>query len=287
MKRSEFLKNIITAGGLSFLSGKSFRTKQYQKYYLLQSFVRGFRFYEGPKLLTEMKEGDMLELVREAENEHDPCAIALHWNSRKIGFIPAESNEILSKLLDIGIPDLIAEITFLKAEAAAWENVHIAVYVLKELPDTETVPASTAYLTQLDTPHYKSLKRAGDRITKVYYDEADETQVKEVTDYYQYLVDNSKDDSIYGHIHTDLDPDADYEQQIDFLVVNEKLIGNNPGLLQKIKQVESELYNAIKMFDEDGYIVLSVNKAEGLIKEISGLGDIADKLGRKFIELKF
>lgn len=286
MKRSQFLKNLIALGGLSFLSGKTFQTKQFQKYYLLQSFVRGFRFYEGPKLLDEMKKGDLLELVREQENKHDNCAIALHWNKNKIGYIPAESNELLSRLLDIGIPDLVAEITFLEPGAAAWENVNIAVYVLKELPAAEPIPAGTVYLTQLDTPHYRTLNRNDNKLTKVYYEE-EQDEDYEVKNYYAYLVDNSKDDSIYGYIHSDLDAGADYEKQIDFLAVNKKKIENKPALLQRLKQMESELYNAEQMFNEDGYIVLSVNKAEGLIKEISGLGDIADKLGRKFIELKF
>ncbi len=60
----------------------------YKKYYLLQCFVRGFRFYEGPNLLGGMAEGHELELVREPDNEYDDCAIALYWNGKKIGFIP-------------------------------------------------------------------------------------------------------------------------------------------------------------------------------------------------------
>ena len=94
----------------------------------------------------------------------------MHWNQKKIGFIPAEDNEILSKLLDIGIPELIAEITFLQPAAAAWENVRIAISVLKEIPASEQVPSTAAYLTQLETPRYRTLKRADERSDAVYLD---------------------------------------------------------------------------------------------------------------------
>ena len=168
MNRLSFISRLIALGGLSFLSGKTISTKQYQKFYLLQSFVRGFQYYDGPSLINQMKEGDMLELVREPDNEYDPCAIALHWNNHKIGFVPAEDNEMLSKLLDIGIPELIAEITFLQTDAAAWENVRIAISVLKEIPSAEQVPSTAAYLTELETPHYRTLKRADQTLTRVF-----------------------------------------------------------------------------------------------------------------------
>lgn len=102
MKRSDFVKSIIAAIGLSAVP--VLFLKQYDKFYLLQFFVRGFKYYEGPNLLDEMHEGDMLELVSEPNNEHDEFAIALHFNSKKIGFVPAERNEMLARLIDIGTP---------------------------------------------------------------------------------------------------------------------------------------------------------------------------------------
>ncbi len=160
MKRLEFIHRLLAFVGFSLLPGKSMQAKQYRKFYLLQCFVRGFQYYEGPSWISQMKEGDLLELVREPDNAYDPTAIALHWHNRKIGFIPAEDNEMLSKLLDIGVPDLIAEITFLEPRAAAWENVAVAIYVLKEIPVLEQVSSSTACLTRLETPQYRSLRRA-------------------------------------------------------------------------------------------------------------------------------
>ncbi|MDN3657841.1 HIRAN domain-containing protein [Ferruginibacter paludis] len=99
----------------------------------MQCFVAGFRHYEGMQLLDSMKEGDLLELVREPENEYDDCAIALHLQSKKIGFIPSSLNEMLSYLLDSDALSLFAIITHLEKSSQPWENVAIAVYLFRKL----------------------------------------------------------------------------------------------------------------------------------------------------------
>lgn len=169
MKRSDFVKSIIAAIGLSAVP--VLFLKQYDKFYLLQFFVRGFKYYEGPNLLNEMHEGDMLELVREPGNEHDEFAIALHFNSKKIGFVPAESNEMLARLIDIGTPQLMAEITHLKAEAGYWEQVAIAIYVLKEKVEGSKINPEALCLTQLETPRYHSIKLSDNSIARIECDE--------------------------------------------------------------------------------------------------------------------
>lgn len=109
--RLDFLKQMGLFAGVAVLPSLPIREViVYDKLYLLHSFVRGFQYYQGPKLLKEIKESDQIELVREPDNQYDKDAIALHWNRQKIGFVPAESNEILSKLLDTGYPVLVAEV---------------------------------------------------------------------------------------------------------------------------------------------------------------------------------
>lgn len=76
MTRHTFIRGLIGTFGLAVIPKGPVR--RYSKIYLLQSFIRGFRFYEGPGLLGSMKEGDMPELVRERDNPHDSCAVALH-----------------------------------------------------------------------------------------------------------------------------------------------------------------------------------------------------------------
>jgi len=63
--------------------------------------------------------GDALRLVREPENEHDDSAVAVHWNSAQLGYLPREQNGVVATLLDQGVP---LEAHLVKVDAAhAWE----------------------------------------------------------------------------------------------------------------------------------------------------------------------
>ncbi len=154
MTRTSFLKKLLA----SLVIGKLpiTETKKFRKIYLLQCFVAGFKFYEGIHLLKKMKEGELLELVREPNNEYDSCAIALHYQKQKIGFIPADINEMLSYLLDAEALSLFAVITHLEKTAKPWENVSVAIYFLQE--ENKKLPVHANYLTRIEAPHYRTLK---------------------------------------------------------------------------------------------------------------------------------
>ena len=153
MNRSSFLKQLISSIAIGKLPVSV--TKDFRKIYLLQCFVAGFRHYEGMQLLSRMKDGDLLELVREPENEYDECAIALYWQRMKIGFIPASVNEMLSHLIDADALSLFAVITHLETNSQPWENVAIAVYFVQEA--NNDLPAHASYLTRIEAPHYRTL----------------------------------------------------------------------------------------------------------------------------------
>jgi hypothetical protein len=155
MHRSDFLKRLLASLTIGKLPLEL--TKEFRKIYLLQNFVSGFQYYEGMKLLDKMKEGDLLELVREPGNKYDDCAVALHWQTNKIGFIPADINEMLSYLLDAEALSLFAVITHLEKTAKPWENVAVAVYFVQEV--NKDLPAHASYLTRIEAPHYRTLNR--------------------------------------------------------------------------------------------------------------------------------
>ncbi len=119
--------------------------------------MAGFRHYEGMHLLTQMKEGDLLELVREPQSEYDSCAIALHYQNKKIGFIPADTNEMLSYLLDADALSMFAVITHLEKNTQPWESVAVAIYFVQE--ENKSLPAHASYLTRIEAPHYRTLKK--------------------------------------------------------------------------------------------------------------------------------
>lgn len=162
MNRSGFLKQLIASIAIGKLPISL--TKDFRKIYLLQCFVAGFRHYEGMKLLDSMKEGDLLELVREPTNEYDDCAIALHLQGNKIGFIPSSVNEMLSYLLDADALSLFAVITHLERNSQPWENVAIAVYFIQEV--NRELPAHASYLTRIEAPHYRTLGKRNEESKK-------------------------------------------------------------------------------------------------------------------------
>jgi len=130
MDRRKFLKAIAGMCGTAALPANIFRRQQ--KVYLLRCYVRGFCFYEGGELLLRMRKGDALQLVREPQNTFDSNAIALYYQNRKIGFIPRESNDVISKLMDDGTLHIKAEITRVRPDAGSWERVQTAIYLVKD-----------------------------------------------------------------------------------------------------------------------------------------------------------
>lgn len=156
MKRSDFLQRLIAIAGFGSFNLQTLIPKR--KIYLQQFFVAGFRHYKGMEMLPHMEVNDLIELRREPENEHDDCAIALYWQQEKIGYIPAELNEMLAKLLDAQALPLLGMITHLNREVKPWENVVAAVYFLQD--ETVEIPAHAAYLKQVAQPVYRTSKKA-------------------------------------------------------------------------------------------------------------------------------
>ena len=171
MKRTQFIKSVLTAGAFGLLPASA--SQHYQKYYLLQFFVAGFRYYKGPTYLKEMTEGDMLQLIREPQNIHDKSAIAIYWRNEKIGYVPQAENTVLSRLIDAQVLDLLAEITFLNENVEPWENLNVAIYILKK--DANST-ASEKYLTELETPHYHSFKHIDGSISIVELDDGQDDE---------------------------------------------------------------------------------------------------------------
>lgn len=282
MNRATFLKNVIGAFGLAVLPPLSYR--HYRKLYLLQCFVRGFQYYAGPGLLDVMKEGSLLELVREPGNEFDECAIALHFNNRKIGYIPAESNEILSRLLDAGVVEMVAEITHLNKDASTWENVHIAVSVLKET--TEPLPENAAYLTWLITPEYHSVRLTENYISRV------NTRGKSILsgeDFYRELVENSETDEVYDLIHESFANPEELEDVVDnsLLIVNRNKLPADLLMDQLIEAIEEGVIELENIFDEKGYVVAQVDRLAELSSRIERFESVLDRTGRRFYEVVF
>jgi hypothetical protein len=64
------------------------------------STLAGFRHHDAPQLWPALAKREHLELRREADNPHDPNAVALCWRGRKLGYLPRGENLVAARLLD-------------------------------------------------------------------------------------------------------------------------------------------------------------------------------------------
>ncbi len=64
--------------------------------------VAGFQYYDGPLAWDRLGVGDPLELVRESHNRYDPWAVSVQWHGVKLGYVPRQVSEEISRLLEAG-----------------------------------------------------------------------------------------------------------------------------------------------------------------------------------------
>lgn len=151
MERSSFIKGMIGLLGVATLPIEAF--SEYKKVYIKQLYISGFQYYEGPSLIEEMNKSGLVELVREPQNKHDKRAIAIYFNGHKIGYLPRISNKTMSILMDTELLEFHAEISHIEPEANTWEQIEIAVYVLKEIKRESDLDKIRPY-TALKTSHH-------------------------------------------------------------------------------------------------------------------------------------
>ena len=90
--------------------------------------LAGFRYGEAAGLWAQMRVGDSLELVREADNPFDANAVRVEWQGRKLGYVPRRENAAVAHGLDRGAP-LRARLTRLQEHANPARRVEFEVYI--------------------------------------------------------------------------------------------------------------------------------------------------------------
>lgn len=67
-----------------------------------RSPLAGFSFHDGEQVWEQLRVGDELALVREPDNAHDPRAVRVEWQGRKLGYLPRAENRVVSAEMDRG-----------------------------------------------------------------------------------------------------------------------------------------------------------------------------------------
>lgn len=106
--------------------------KVHERMHFANFFIAGFNYYDGCMALEELKVGTKLELVRDEYNKVDVNAIAIYYNDWKLGYVPAQENEMLAKFLDMGYNDVfeIRVQRLLKDEHPS-HQVGVIIYITK------------------------------------------------------------------------------------------------------------------------------------------------------------
>jgi len=90
--------------------------------------LAGFRYGEGAGLWPLLQRGDALDLVREADNPHDPNAVRVEWRGRKLGYVPRRENAAIAWGLERGAA-LRARVSRLAEHPNPARRIEFEVYI--------------------------------------------------------------------------------------------------------------------------------------------------------------
>jgi len=128
MLRRDFFNTIAPLLGLAALPALSW-AKPPRQFLIQHCPLAGFQHHEGEALWNLIAVGDTLELAREPANPHDPNAIRIDWNGRKLGYIPRSQNGGTARMLDEG-RQLHARIAGLKTASTLWRRVDVEIWLM-------------------------------------------------------------------------------------------------------------------------------------------------------------
>lgn len=101
-----------------------------KKIYLQSFHLAGFAYYDGCACFGDLRIGTELCLRREPECKYDPDAVAIYYGEFKLGYVPAEANEMLSKFLDLGHGELFeARVNRLSPDSHPAKQVGVTVFM--------------------------------------------------------------------------------------------------------------------------------------------------------------
>lgn len=128
MLRLDFLRLIGLSSALPFLERFDVGTRPERLTPLWSGPVAGFQFHRGADVADELQPGHLLLLVREPDNAHDECAIAVYSASTKLGYVPRADNAVLAAMLDSGEYRLLGKVEEVgPANRNPWERLFFSV----------------------------------------------------------------------------------------------------------------------------------------------------------------
>ena len=91
--------------------------------------LAGSQYYAASALWSQIRTGDRLTLVREADNRHDRNAVRVDWNGQQLGYVPRAENRAVARALDDG-EKLEARVSRLREDPDPWRRLEFEVFLL-------------------------------------------------------------------------------------------------------------------------------------------------------------
>lgn len=95
---------------------------------LLKTKLAGYSYYEAERLISRLRQGDLLDLHANPSNPHDSRAVEVWWQSNMLGHIPRSDNASVSHLLLEQAP-VRATVTKIDPDAPVWDRVAFSVWL--------------------------------------------------------------------------------------------------------------------------------------------------------------
>ncbi|MDR1605791.1 MAG: HIRAN domain-containing protein [Streptococcaceae bacterium] len=96
----------------------------------LDFHIAGFTYYEGLDVIDQLILGQQVQLVAEPDNPHDPEAVAIYFQDKKLGYVPAVKNGLLSTLLYYGHGSIFeSQIQFVSKESHPERQFRVVVKI--------------------------------------------------------------------------------------------------------------------------------------------------------------
>ncbi|MEN8175163.1 MAG: HIRAN domain-containing protein [Pseudomonadota bacterium] len=135
MQRRTFIGTLLGGLGAGFLSkaGSREALADIEGIIIQESPLAGFQYHRAEAVWPFLREGEPLQLVREAANPHDLNAVAVYFRNEKLGYVPRRENTAVAQMLDRG-QKLDARIVRLRDEANPWRRVRFSVALAQGWP---------------------------------------------------------------------------------------------------------------------------------------------------------
>ena len=91
--------------------------------------LAGSQYHAVSAVWGQIRIGDRLTLVREADNRHDRRAVRIEWRGQQLGYVPRAENRAVAQALDQG-EKLEGRVSKLRDDPDPWRRVEFEVFLV-------------------------------------------------------------------------------------------------------------------------------------------------------------